>query len=705
MRQDIEPVISRAPRILFIDDEKLARELFASMLRERGFHVDVAEDSHIALDLVRQHSYAVVATDLRMPHLNGLALIGMIRPKLPDATYLLVTGATAPHLTEEGSRARIVDGVISKPWTADSLHSVVRRALELHSERAGGKRRALSREETGKNALLLVGDGSDQRGVSKQLSEAAGNTYSVVHVRELSEALSLLCRREFRVAVIDQSAPDAQTLDTISQMHTAANHIPIIVMSGKVDEPFALAALKAGAQDYLVKGQVDDHTLNRSIRYAIERKHSQQSLSFLAHYDQLTGLANRLLFHEKLARAISLAGCKKSRVALMILGLDRFKSINDSMGHDIGDLLLEEVARRLRANVREGDTVARLSGDEFTVLLEDVRSEKQVTGTARRILDSLARSFHLKGLEVIVTGSMGVAFYPDNGEASGGLLKSADMALCRAKEKGRNNYQLFSQESHQKHILRVQMETELQRALELEEFVIHYQPQWTVADRALIGVEALMRWQHPEMGLVSPNQFIPLLEETGLILPVGKWLIRKACAQARNWQEAGFPSLRMAANLSARQFEDRNLVETVRQALKEASLSPENLELEITESSLLKATERTKALLTELKALGVRIAMDDFGTGYSSLAYLKQFPIDTLKIDRSFIKDITTDPADATLSAAIIWIGHKFRMLVIAEGVETEEQLEMLSGCDGFQGYLYSRPLPPDELLEKLRAI
>jgi len=526
---------------------------------------------------------------------------------------------------------------------------------------------------------------------------------SVVEVKDLTEALSLLERREFQVALIDQPVPDHRTLDTIAQMHTAAPHTPIIVLSGRDDETFALRALKAGAQDYLVKGQAGKNTLKRSIRYAIERKHAQQSLSFLAHYDQLTGLANRILFHERLSRAIALAARNRARLALMLIGLDRFKSVNDSMGHDVGDLVLEEAARRLRAAVRRTDTIARLSGDEFAVLLEDVTSEEQVTGTARRILDALGCSFHLNGCEAVVTGSIGIACYPDNGECIGALLKSADLAMYRAKEKGRNNYQLFSPEAHRKHILRVQMETALQRALERKEFVIHYQPQWTVASRALIGVEALMRWQHPEMGLLPPNQFIPLLEETGLILPAGRWLLRTACAQARAWQEEDFGGLRISTNLSACQLEDGNLVETVRQSLEEASLSPGSLELEITESMLLRDTDRTKTILAELKALGVRIAMDDFGTGYSSLAYLKRFPIDTLKIDRSFVQDITTDPDDAALCAAIIGIGHNLRMFVIAEGVETKEQLEMLSGCDGFQGHLYCPSLPPEELLAKLR--
>jgi diguanylate cyclase (GGDEF)-like protein len=530
------------------------------------------------------------------------------------------------------------------------------------------------------------------------LTTAGAGGYEFAQVRRLDEALKRLHEEEFDLALIDLSLPDAVGLDALNRVQAAAPSTPIIVLSGTQDEPLALRAVKAGAQDYLVKGQTDGGTLHRAIRYAIERKRAEEQLAFLSHHDALTGLGNRAYFRETLSRAMARARHKRARLAVLFLDLDRFKVVNDSLGHDAGDELLDAVAVRLRGCLRDFDSAARIGGDEFAVILEDLRNELEATAVAQKILEAAREPYRIEGHPVVVTGSVGLAFFPENGEGVAELVKSAEWAVYRAKENGRNCYQLASPDAHAQIQQRLRLESELRRALDRREFVTHYQPQLRQATRELLGFEALLRWQHQELGLVPPMQFIPLLEESGLIVQVGDWVLRTACAHAELWRREQMPGLRVAVNLSARQFEDSNLVDVVARALHESGLPPDCLELEITESLLMRDTERTMATLAELKARGIRIALDDFGTGYSSLAYLKKFPLDSLKIDRSFVKDITRDADDASIAAAIIGLGRNLRLEVIAEGVETEEQLRALEGCHGVQGYLFGKPEPPERI-------
>ncbi len=391
---------------------------------------------------------------------------------------------------------------------------------------------------------------------------------------------------------------------------------------------------------------------------------------------------------------------QESRVTVLCLDLDRFKRINDSLGYEAGDELLKEIGKRLVESVREFETSARLGGDEFAIILQDLEHEQEAMVVAQRLLDSIAQPMKIDDQDVVVTASVGIAFFPDNGDDVEQLLKCSDSAMHRAKEKGRHGYQIFSRQMHSEVLTRMSLERDLRHALERDEFRLHYQPQLSLEDNQLVAVEALVRWEHAKRGLIAPLDFISLLEDTGLIIGAGEWILRKACAQAREWQAAGYENLRVAVNLSPRQFEDLKLVEIVGRALGEFQLAPECLELEITESHLMRDTERTKATLASIKALGVRIAIDDFGTGYSSLAYLKRFPIDSLKIDKTFVRDITTDRDGASIASGIIGLGHKLRLDVIAEGVETEEQLAFLykEGCDAVQGYLCGRPQSPDIL-------
>jgi diguanylate cyclase (GGDEF)-like protein/PAS domain S-box-containing protein len=431
-----------------------------------------------------------------------------------------------------------------------------------------------------------------------------------------------------------------------------------------------------------------------------ERMQNEKQLQYLAHHDALTSLPNRILFADRLDQSLARARWHERAVALLFLDLDRFKVINDTLGHDVGDRALKALSERLNACVREGDTVARLGGDEFAIVLEDIASADDVAPTARKILDDLSQPFQLDKHEFILTTSIGISLFPIDGENTQTLLKHADIAMYRAKDEGRNTYQFYSADMSVKAFERLNLETSLRHALEREEFELYYQPQQCLADERVFGVEALLRWQHPDLGVISPMEFIPMLEETGLIIPVGEWVLHTACLQARAWNDSGFKSLRMSVNLSGRQINNSNFIATVEQVLKDSKLDPTLLELEMTESILIHNKRAAIKILETINEMGVRLAIDDFGTGYSSLSYLKRFPIDTLKIDRSFIRDLAQDPDDATLVEAIIAMGRTLDLNVIAEGVETEQQVKFLQkhNCDNIQGYLLSRPLPAQEL-------
>ncbi len=436
-----------------------------------------------------------------------------------------------------------------------------------------------------------------------------------------------------------------------------------------------------------------------------ERKRAEETIKHLAYHDALTGLPNRTLFEDRLAVSLAQARRKKQMVAVMFLDLDRFKVVNDTVGHASGDRLLNGVAERLMGLVRDADSVARVGGDEFTLLLPDVVRPEDTVEVAERVLEALRQPWMLNGHEFRVTTSIGIAMYPSDGEDAESLLRNADTAMYRAKDGGKDNYKLYTPTMNATTAERLALENSLLHSLERGEFLVHYQPQVDISSGRIVGMEALVRWQHPERGLVFPAEFIPVAEETGLIVPLGAWVLRTACAQNKAWQEAGFPPMRVAVNLSARQFQLRDLVDTVAQVLEETRLDPRYLQLEITEGAAMKDVEFTVTMLRELRQMGVQIAMDDFGTGHSSLSYLKRFPINVLKIDQSFVRYIIVDPDDASIASTVIVMAHNLKLKVIAEGVETEDQLAFLRErqCDEMQGYLFSKPAPAEAFEAMLR--
>jgi diguanylate cyclase (GGDEF)-like protein/PAS domain S-box-containing protein len=449
-----------------------------------------------------------------------------------------------------------------------------------------------------------------------------------------------------------------------------------------------------------------------------ERKRSEREIHRLAYFDSLTGLPNRVLFKDRLAQALLHAGRYKTTVATLFLDLDRFKVINDTLGHNIGDLLLKHVADRLADSVRHSDTVgrsvqtdeqhslARLGGDEFTVLLTNLRDVQDAGLVARRVLEALAKPFSIEGHEIFVTASIGISIFPIDGESVDSLLKNADSAMYHAKEQGRNNFQFYSNAMNAAATKRLELEGELRHATEREEFVVYYQPQVDLRTRQIIGAEALVRWQHPKRGLLTPGDFLPVAVETGLIRVIDECVLRTACRHNREWQDRGLPAIGVSVNISNSLFHGSTLLESVKEALVKTGLPPNNLELELTESIAMRTVEVSIAMLHSLKAIGIQLSMDDFGTGYSSLSYLQRFPIDIVKIDQSFIRDLLTPNCPMPIVRAIIAMAHSLKLTVLAEGVEQEAQRTILfdEGCDYAQGYLFGRPMPAEKFASLLSA-
>lgn len=428
-------------------------------------------------------------------------------------------------------------------------------------------------------------------------------------------------------------------------------------------------------------------------------RESEARMEFLAYHDVLTQLPNRLLFQDRVSKALERARRYQKKLAVLLLDLDRFKNINDSLGHAVGDQFLRAISTRLGSVVRDCDTAARIGGDEFVVVMEDFDDVASVTSVATKLLKVLAEPICIEHHELYSTASIGISIYPSDGDSVETLIKAADAAMYRAKEKGKNNFHYYTEDINRRTFELLLLENDLRRALDQNQFFVAYQPQFSLNGGMLVGVEALMRWQHPVQGLIAPTEFIPLAEETGLIVPLGRWMLRASCTQIRQWLDSGYRLGRIAVNLSARQFRQPGLVEDITQILSEVGLSPEHLELEITESIAMDNVETTIAKLEVLKSMGLQLSIDDFGTGYSSLSYLKRFAIDKLKIDKSFVRDIVSDPNDAAIAASTIALAHKMGLKVIAEGVETAEQVAFLreQGCDEVQGFFYGKPVPARE--------
>jgi diguanylate cyclase (GGDEF)-like protein/PAS domain S-box-containing protein len=684
--------------------------------------------------------------------------------------------------------------------------------------------------------LLVENDPTAAAEICAALAAANSGSFNVEHVSQLVEGIERLSKKGIDAVLLDLSLPDSQGIETFDKLFTVAPEVPILILSGHINEALAKQAVGRGAQDYLLPTHLNGYSLPRALCNAIERKAIEDALyvekeramvtlnsigdavlctdfsghvtylnqvaekltgwsrqealnrplvevfqiidgstrktavdpmemaveqnrtvglalncvlvrrdgfestiedsaapihdragriigavivfhdvsaaramslqmTYSAQHDVVTNLPNRLLLNDRISQSIALARRQDRPIAVIFLDLDRFKYINESLGHATGDQLLQSVSRRLLASVRGSDTVSRQGGDEFVILLSEIINPEDAATSAKRILCSLSAPHSISGQDLHIDGSIGISVYPEDGGDAETLIKSADTAMYHAKECGRNNFQFFKAEMNRKAVERQSLEGSLRRALEREEFLLHYQPKVNLDTGKITGAEALIRWQQPDRGLVPPSQFVPVAEDCGLILPIGHWVMREACHQARAWRDAGLPPLPMAVNVSAVQFCDKGFVNSLQIILAETGLEPRYLELELTERVLMEDVESTVAVLKELKRTGVQLAVDDFGTGYSSLSYLGKFPIDTLKIDQSFIRQITTTPDETTIVAAMISMGRSLRLRVVAEGVETPQELEFLRihQCDEAQGYLFSRPIPAHQFAQLLQ--
>jgi diguanylate cyclase len=553
--------------------------------------------------------------------------------------------------------------------------------------------------------LVVEDNAADARLLREMFSNEKPGSFEMIHLARMSDAVIHLERNEVDIVLLDLGLPDAGGLDSVRRAHAAAPSVPLIVLTGLDDEALATQAMNEGAQDYMIKGQVESRALPRALRHAIEHHRIQVETKYSAQHDVVTDLPNRLLLRDRITQAIQLARRRNTSTGVLFLDLDRFKYINDSLGHSVGDKLLQSVSLRLVSSVRISDTVSRQGGDEFIILLSEITHPHHAAVSAKKILLALGAPHSIGGHDLHIDGSIGISVFPGDGEDTETLIKNADTAMYDAKAKGRNNFQFFKAEMNLKMVERQILEAGLRRALERNEFLLHFQPKVNLRTAEITSAEALVRWQHPDRGLIPPGQFVPVAEDCGLILKIGRWVLCEACRQARAWQLQGLPPLSIAVNVSAMEFRSKGFVENVGSILSETGLDPRYLELELTEGVLMDDAEFTASVLRELKTMGVQLAVDDFGTGYSSLSYLRKFPIDALKIDRSFVNQITADSDDSTIVAAIINMGKSLKYLVVAEGIETQQQRTYLQSrhCEEGQGYLFSKPVSVAQFAELLQ--
>jgi diguanylate cyclase (GGDEF)-like protein len=592
--------------------------------------------------------------------------------------------------------------VIPHPAPLPKAEGVVQRATRFMSTEASKKR----------PAILIIDDDEQVRNLLNEIL-SDGNDCALAGSAE--DALALLSNESFNLVICDINMGGISGLELVPRVLEQSPDTVVVMISGQQTIDYAIESMRAGAFDYITK-PLDIRQIHAAVRRALEhhallrekRRHENHleelvkertaEVEHLAYYDRLTDLPNRVLFADRCAQALAIAQHNQHQTGVLLVSLDRFKKINDSLGHDAGDVVLTEAAARLRNCVGEADTVARSDGDEFALLLTQVSQAGDLADISHSITEAFKPPFQLGRQEVYVTVSIGIGIFPLNGEDHSTILRNAGAALYRAKKQGGNNCQFYAADMNAQALKRLALETSMRRAIENKEFITYYQPLVNLATGEVIGSEALVRWRHPEFGVLPPAKFIGLAEDTGMIVEIGDFVMRTACAQTRAWQDRGYGRLRIAVNVSARHFQRANFLDRVVQILRETRLDPVCLELELTETSIMESPEAAAELLTEIRNLGVRVAIDDFGTGYSSLSYLKRLPIDTVKLDRSFVAGATSDPDDAALVMAIITLAHNLGLKVIAEGVETDEQMNFLRllRCDEAQGYLFSKPVPAE---------
>jgi len=558
--------------------------------------------------------------------------------------------------------------------------------------------------------LLMIEDNPDDEALVLRAIRKGGFNVEHVRVEKPDDLLEVLRNKDWDIVLSDYQMPEFNGLAALKIVKDRNKDMPFIIVSGTIGEELAVEAMRSGAHDYLMKDNLTRlvPAIRRELADADERRalrEAQQALRHQAYHDILTGLPNRWLLRDRMEQALKYARQKQTGMAVMFLDLDRFKNLNDTLGHLTGDYLLRAIAERLGLILNERDTLARLGGDDFVVLLMDIPGAEQAGAAADLLLKALQEPFVLDDKKIYVGASIGIALYPDNGDEFDLLIKNAESAMYFAKDQGRNNYQFFAEDIREATADRFTIESELRGAIRASELCLHYQPQYSLRDGRITGLEALVRWVHPQHGVMAPDKFIPVAEESGLIIPLGEWVLRQATQDSVKMRNAGCVLKRLAINLSAQQLFHQGTLDMLHDLVGRGDLGTDSLEIEITESGIMQNPELAVTNLNAIREMGIGIAIDDFGTGYSSLAYLKRFPINILKIDRSFIRDITLDRDDTTIVKTILAMSQALNLRVIAEGVETQEQNDFLTelGCAEGQGYLFARPMPSDDLITFFR--
>jgi diguanylate cyclase (GGDEF)-like protein/PAS domain S-box-containing protein len=685
-------------KILLIDNDPVAANAILQALaatRTLSFDVELVCELSQGLERLSKRGFAAILLALSLPDSHGIETFDKVFAAAPDVP-ILILGNGNEALAKEAVSHGAQDYLLP-----DHLEYSLPRALRNAIERKAVEDALYLEKERAVVTLNSIGD-------AVLCTDISGN---ITYLNVVAETMTGWRREEatgkplaevFRImdGSTRKTARDPMEM-AVEENKTVGLTVNCILIrrdgfESAIEDSAAPIHDRAGR---VIGAVIVFHDVSAARAMSVRMTHS-------AEHDIVTNLPNRLLLNDRISRSITMARRQNKSLAVVFLDLDRFKYINDSLGHPVGDKLLQSVSRRLLASVRDSDTVSRQGGDEFAILLSEISHPEDAATSAKKLLLSLSAPHSIAGQDLHVDGSIGISVYPQDGEDAETLIKNADTAMYHAKESGRNNFQFFKADMNLKAVERQTLEGSLRGALERKEFLLHYQPKVNLDTGEITGVEALIRWQQPDRGLVPPSQFVPIAEDCGLIVQIGSWVLREACKQAREWQDTGLPFERVSVNISALEFRDTGFVEGVRTTLRETGLDARHLDLELTEGVLMEHAESTASVLRQLKTMGVRLVVDDFGTGYSSLSYLQQFPIDVLKIDQSFIHRITTDPDDSPIVSAIIDMGKNLKQGVIAEGIETQEQLAFLKArhCVEGQGYLFSQPVPAAQIAHLLQT-
>jgi len=698
MPSDAE-VASDLVSLLIVEDEPRYLESTRLLLAPRFQRIDTAMTGAQALNWLAQRSYDVVLLDLRLPDTSGHKVMAFLREKHPATRVIVMSGASQIESVIQSIRLGAYD-YLRKPCEPEELIKTVRNAAQKVRLERENQRMLQQIKQSEEWHRLLINTSPD---VIYTLDRDSRFTFLNESIsRVLGYYPDELVGQSYEAIVPDEEQDNARyRLNERRTGERSTRNAELLLkrkedpLTGNGDESVVVEVSATGMYRPLPDGSGEFLGTYGVARDISARKQAEATVTFQAYHDLLTGLPNRALFNDRLGQAIAQARRHGQALAVMFLDMDRFKVVNDTHGHLVGDGLLQGIAQRLRDSLREGDTLARIGGDEFMLLLPHVRSRDNASFIAEKIIASLKHPFHVDGHEIYSGMSIGIAIYPDDGDNQETLVKHADLAMYHAKDNGRNDFRFFTHDLQHSLTGRLAVENDMRHALARGEFEMYYQPQVDIQSQRIRGMEALIRWHHPERGLVTPNDFIPIAEECGLITPISEWVLDAACKQAKAWRAANLPRISLGVNLSARQIEHPHFVDKFIQSLKDNDVDGQSIEIEITESTLMRDMEGAIEKLRRLADQGVEISIDDFGTGYSSLSYLKKLPVHTLKIDRSFIHDLAVPSNGSTIVAGITAMAKGLRLNVVAEGVETSAQLDYLKsiGCDSYQGYLFSRPV------------